>query len=139
MVSKPKPCKHGCGTIITWNEGQRFFQGPDGQKHDCRDWPGVGGGSQQQGSNNSVNFTSGPSPQQAQETLIGVQAKKTWENYFKHLEAINPNLVSIHSESQTTNGLLGELVKAVKDLNDTVTLLNIKSGNISKEGEKDDK
>ena len=140
MASKPKPCKYGCGTIITWNETQRFFMAPDGQKHDCRDWPGVGsnGGAQSQGQVvTQGNGQYAPAPQSNQETLIGVQAKKTWENYFKHLEAINPNLVSIHSVMEESNGLLVEIIKALKSLEDQVAVLTLRTANNKEEEKKD--
>jgi hypothetical protein len=43
------------------------------------------------------------------ETLIGVQAKKTWENYFKFLEVIAANTAAITSSLDATNKLLVEL------------------------------
>lgn len=126
--------------------------GPDGQKHDCRDWPGVGnnsgGGAQAQGTatvgttnpmgydNMSQYGLTSPSPPPTQsynqapptgETLIGVQAKKTWENYFKMLEPLTANSAAIVSAIEETNKHLMELGNKLKSLEDTMTVSKIRS------------
>src|SRR5690349_7117988 len=137
MVSKPKPCKYGCNTVITWNEGGRFFQGPDGNKHDCRGWPGVGGGNQGIGTgvqynnvapNQVQNAPPGfAPPQQSQETLIALQAKKTWENFFKDIPVIAQNTAAIVSELESINKLFNEQLKATKSLEEAITVIQIKT------------
>ena len=142
MVAKPKDCKYGCGTIITWNDVNRYFMGPDGQKHDCRDWPGVGnnsGGGQaigNQGSNpvaspSNFNNPSGGGVYQtappSSDTLIALQAKKTWENYFKMLEPLTANSAAIVSAIEETNKHLMELGNKIKSLEETMTVSKIRS------------
>ena len=143
---RPKFCKYGCKQMVVWDDDLGYmkdFPVVSNDRHDCPAFKNGGGPNNQQGGNrfvknssgggnypynNKQNNLGGPNPNQnQQETLIGVQAKKTWENYFKHLEAINPNLVAIHSEVQNTNSLLSELVRAIKALDDTLTVLKIKS------------
>jgi hypothetical protein len=133
MVSKPKPSKYGCGTTITWDEQNRLFKGPDGQKHDCRDWdkstfPPAAQQTTQQSFNNpaggGVYQSAAPPP--TGETLIGVQAKKTWENYFKFLEVIAANTAAITSSLDATNKLLVELGTKLQSMEDTMTVTKAK-------------
>lgn len=140
MASKPKACKYGCGTVITWNESQRFFQTPDGQKHDCRDWdksqfpPKETTSVVNPQQNYGQNF-GGPNPnQQQKDQLISVEIRKNVENQLKHLEAINPNLVAIHSEVSNVCSLLGEVIKKLQGLDESLTVQKIKSGSKQKEG-----
>ena len=106
------------------------------QKHDCRDWPGVGqngGGGNAQNIPGSIASPSQFSAPQNQtfpngngETLIGVQAKKTWENYFKFLEVIAANTAAITSSLDATNKLLVELGTKLQSMEDTMTVTKAK-------------
>lgn len=142
MASKPKACKYGCGTIITWDDRNRKFDGPDGQKHDCRDWdkstfpPAA---SSQQLNNpsggGSYSYSSGAGPTPDGETLIGVQAKKTWENYFKFLEVIAANTAAIASSSEDTNKLINELGTKLQSLEESLTVQKMKTNGQKKKEE----
>ncbi len=125
MVSKPKPCKYGCGTMITWHEIKREFQPLNSDtKHDCRDWPGVSGQVVTQTAPPTNTFNQGPP---SNETLIGVQAKKTWENYFKLLEPLTANSAAMVSAIEETNKHLVHIGAAIQSLEQTLSVLKIKS------------
>lgn len=133
-----KPCKYGCGTKIQWtqpdeNEKGWFIDAVTKQKHDCKDWdkskfpPAQ---TQQAAPTGNFNRNNNSEP------LEEVRVRKAMETYFKDIPSITANTAACASSLGNIESLLRELIRGVKGLEETITILKIKSGS-KKEGKEE--